>query len=293
MKLDLHIHTNCSDGSDDWKTVLQKAEELKLEVISITDHNNVDAYFQMQNPEKYFSGKIIPGIEPECFYMGRCIELLGYGINAIKMHEFLDGLYMSIDERLQKQFEKFHATLVRGGIQFSPDVLKTWDKARHYYGCGHLHADLKKYPENRKHIKDEESWNNATQFYRNHLCNQSSPFYVDESDFFPSAATVYKLIKQAGGLVFIPHPLAYGKDSITILENLIKDFQIDGVECFYNSHTPEQVDFLLNFCKKHNILVSAGSDYHGSSRPHVKLGVEDKRFKELLKWTKKQLSQNQ
>jgi len=287
MKLDLHIHTNCSDGTDDWKTILQEAEKLKLEVISITDHNNVDVYFQMQNPEKYYSGKIISGIEPECFYMGRCIELIGYGIDVEKMHKSLKGIYKSRDEINKFHAETCYKSLVNNGIKLTPNIIDSWDKNLHYYAIGHLHKDMKRYPENKKIISDDESWNKAVQCYRNYIGNPSSPFYVDESDFYPTADTIYKLIKLAGGLVFIAHPFTYGKDSITILESLVSEFQIDGIECFYNTFTPEQTEFLLDFCKKHNLLVSAGSDYHGSSRPHVKLGVEDRRFRELLKWIKK------
>ena len=287
MKLDLHMHTNCSDGSDDWKTLLQRAEALGLEYISITDHNNCDVYFQIENPKQYFSGKIIPGIEPECFYFGRCIELLGYGIDYKTMRDSLEGLYMSADERSQRQFERLHATLTKGGVRLSQDVLTTWDKEKHYYSGSHLHEDLKKYPENRKFIPDDESWGNGIQFYRNYASNRQSQFYIDESDYYPPTALMYKLIKLAGGLVFIPHPFVYGEDSIPILEQLIQDFQIDGIECFYNSHTPEQTEFLLGFCKKHNLLVSAGSDYHGPQRPHVKLGwVTDPRFAELMPWVR-------
>ena len=284
MKLDLHIHTNCSDGSDSWITILQKAEKLELDYISITDHNNCDVYFQMKNPEKYFSGKIVPGIEPECFYMGRCIELLGYGIDVGKMRDSLEGLYMSSEERGQGQLVKLYAALIKGGVKLSPNVLTTWDKEKHYYAGCHLLEDLKKYPENRKFIPDDESWNNGIQFYRNYACNAKSPFYIDESDLYPSATTIYNLIKRASGLVFIPHVFAYGDDSIRVLESLMKDFKIDGIECFYNSFTPEQTEYLLNFCKKHNLLVSAGSDYHGVQRPHIKLGVEDVRLKELTGW---------
>lgn len=284
MKLDLHMHTNCSDGSDDWKEILQKAERLGLQYLSITDHNNCDVYLQIENPQAYFSGKIIPGIEPECFYFGRCIELLGYGINTKKMHALLEGLYMSGEERAKRQFARFHANLVKGGVKFSPDVLMTWDRTKHYYAGCHLHADLIKYPENKKLISNEEAWSNSIQFYRIYASNSKSPFYIDESEHYPSAATAYKLIKQAGGLVFAPHVFLYGEDSVPILESLLKEFRIDGIECFYNSYTLEQTNFLLDFCKKHNLLVSAGSDYHGPQRPHVKLGMEEERFGELMPW---------
>jgi len=287
MKLDLHIHTNCSDGSDDWETILQKAEQLGLEVISITDHNNVDVYFQMQDPEKYFSGKIIKGIEPECIYRGRLIELLGYGIDVEKMRTLLAGLYLPIDDVYRLLLKNVHEICTQGGMRFSADVLNTWDKKKCYYPVHHLHADIKKNPENRKIITDDESWNNGVQFYRNYISNPESRFYVDETSFYPSAENIYHLIKQAEGKVFIPHPFAHGNDSISVVENLLKDFQIDGIECFYNSHTKEQTDFLLNFCKKHKLLVCAGSDYHGSPRPHVKLGVENARLRNLTKWLRK------
>jgi hypothetical protein len=308
MKIDLHMHTNCSDGTDDWKTVLQKCEELGLKTISITDHNNVDAYFQIKNPEKYFSGKIIRGIEPACMYMGRCIELLGYGIDVNKMRELLEGIYMPRTEINKIQYERFYKKLVQGGVKFDEGVFENWDREKYYYGGCYLLSEIKKHPENKKIITDEDSWNNSIQFYRNHGAKKSSPFYVNEEDLLPSASTIYNFIKQAGGLVFIAHPLLYGEDSVPILESLVKEFQIDGVECFYgnsakaesgdglslmpnsakrycSSHTPEQTQYLLDFCTKHNLLVSGGSDYHGHSRPHVKLGVADERAEGLVKWT--------
>jgi len=287
MKLDLHMHSNCSDGSDDWKTILQKAEEAGLECISITDHNNCDVYFQLEDPKKYFSGKIITGIEPECFYKGHCIEILGYGFDVRKMRDLLDGLYKTHEEISTRQLYAFHETLAKGGVRFSPDVLTTWDREKHYYAGCHLHADLIKYPQNKKILTSEEAWNNSIQFYRIYAANIKSPFYIDESNDKPPASTMYNLIKQAGGLVFIPHAFLYGEDSIELLESLMKDFEIDGIECFYTVHTPEQTQFLLDFCKKHNLLVSAGSDYHGPQRPLMKLGMQDARFKDLMPWIDK------
>lgn len=286
MKIDLHIHTNCSDGTDDWKTVLRKAEEAGVEYLSITDHNNADVYFQITEPEKYFSGKLIKGIEPECIYGGRCIELLGYDIDVDKTKQLLKGVYLTHEQREKLRFKRAHDVLRDNGVVMSPDVLETWDIKKHYYSGLHLHADLKKYPENRKIITDDVGWNNGIQFYRIYMGNKNCPFYVDESDCYPSAQQIYKIIRQAGGKVFIPHIFLYGEDSIPFLEGLMKEFKIDGIECFYNSFTPEQTQFLLDYCKKHNLLVSAGSDYHGSSRPHIKIGVSDARLENLTGWLK-------
>ena len=93
--VDLHIHTTCSDGTDEPVEILKKAEALGLTHISITDHCVVDAYFKIEDAKKYYSGKIIKGTELECVWRGRLVELLGYGIDIVKMKEVLDGVYPS------------------------------------------------------------------------------------------------------------------------------------------------------------------------------------------------------
>ena len=73
--IDLHIHTNNSDGTDTVEELLKKAEALNLEYISITDHDNCNGYDKLKriNISNIFSGKIIPGIEIKCTYQKRTI----------------------------------------------------------------------------------------------------------------------------------------------------------------------------------------------------------------------------
>ena len=93
--IDLHIHTNNSDGSDSVIEVLKKAEKLGLKTISITDHDTCRAYEELENIDvkKYYSGDIIKGVELRCFYNRRIIELLGYNINTKEMQKWLDDFY--------------------------------------------------------------------------------------------------------------------------------------------------------------------------------------------------------
>ena len=82
--IDLHMHTKYSDGSDSVEEILKKAENKKIEVISITDHDSVNAYYELdENPKlkELYSGKIITGIEMMSSYRGVSIEVLGYGID--------------------------------------------------------------------------------------------------------------------------------------------------------------------------------------------------------------------
>ena len=266
--IDLHMHSKYSDGSDDWVELLQKAEAAGLTHISITDHKNCDIYSNIvwADVPKYYSGKIILGIEPECFFHGRVMELLGYGFDLEKMNELLNGLYLPDEQVFTRQMKMFHANLVRGGVKFSPDVLQTWDRSVHYYPSCHLLADLKKYPQNKNIISDQESWDNSIQFFRNWSSDMKSPFYVDESEFYPSLETMLNIIKQAGGKVFLPHVFIYGEASLPMLNEIVEKYDIDGIECYYPSYTEEQTKFLLDFCKRHDLLISAGSDYHGCNR---------------------------
>ena len=73
--IDLHIHTSYSDGTDSLIELLEKAEKNKLEYISITDHDNCRVYDELRKIEgsKYYTGKIIPGVEIKCGYKGRLI----------------------------------------------------------------------------------------------------------------------------------------------------------------------------------------------------------------------------
>ena len=93
--IDLHLHTNYSDGADSLVEILKKSEELKLEYISITDHDNCNAYEELSkiDVKKYYTGRIIPGIEIKCGYKGRLIELLGYNIDTKIINNFMKQYY--------------------------------------------------------------------------------------------------------------------------------------------------------------------------------------------------------
>jgi len=122
--IDLHMHTKYSDGTDSVIEILQKAEAAGLELISITDHDDVSAYFELQNIDvkKYFSGEIIAGTELKTFYDGFILEILGYGINPQRIHnsEHIKSrpLLVKQKERLEQQKELGK----RLGLKFDEDI---------------------------------------------------------------------------------------------------------------------------------------------------------------------------
>ena len=95
--LDLHMHTKYSDGTDDVVTILQKAEKMNLKCIAITDHNNCNSYEELENMDikKYYSGKIIAGIELNTKILNIPIEILGYGVDPKIMNELASKVYLT------------------------------------------------------------------------------------------------------------------------------------------------------------------------------------------------------
>lgn len=97
-RVDLHIHTNFSDGTKTPKEVLMEAEQLKLHRISITDHESVQAYQEIKENRELFSGLIVPGIELKTICQGREIELLGYGISIVDIGKNLSSIYQTKED---------------------------------------------------------------------------------------------------------------------------------------------------------------------------------------------------
>ena len=93
------------------------------------------------------------------------------------------------------------------------------------------------------------------------MSNPKTLFFVDTNDIIPDFEQVSNLVKNAGGLVFIPHIYEYRENSEKILSNILKNYKIDGIECFYTTFTKEQNEYLLKLCKQNNYYISGGSDY--------------------------------
>jgi len=94
--IDLHIHTNNSDGTENVIEVLKRAEEQNLSYISITDHESVNGHYELReiNIKDYYSGKVIPGVELKNYYKDRVIDILAYNLDIDKsIIAFFDILY--------------------------------------------------------------------------------------------------------------------------------------------------------------------------------------------------------
>ena len=269
--LDLHIHSSCSDGSDSPNEILQKSERMGLIAVSITDHDNCDAYNGLD--VGLFSGKIITGIEMQAYFKGISIELLGYGFDLEKMREALKGLYLPFDDVNKAELERLYEKCLENGMRFKPGTLENYEKDKYFYATEYLHNEMRKFAENKPLVADEESWAREDIFFKRHTSNSASPFYIDEADLIPSAENVVDIIHKCGGRCFVPHIYQYEEKSDMVLHELVNGYAIDGIECYYPTFTQDQTGRLLGFCKQKGLLVSGGSDYHGNKRK-TRLGID-------------------
>lgn len=271
--IDLHMHSKYSpDGSEEIIDMLKTGEGLGLKYMAITDHNSCLAYNDLKRPEvrDAYSGKIIPGVELNTKVLGIPIEVLGYNINPEKMQELIDEVYLSNEERNKFEVKRLYEICMENDIKLPDNFVENYDGT--FYGSKYLHTYITQNEENKKYIS-EASWNDSNIFYREYMSNPDTLFFVDVNDVLPGFEKVAEIVKQAGGLLFLPHIFEYRENSKRILEYILENYEFDGIECYYRNFTNEQTEYLLDVCKEHNLYVSGGSDFHGKGKPHIKMGT--------------------
>ena len=285
--IDLHIHTTYSDGDKSVEEILKMCEDKKLEYISITDHNTCKQYNDkaLKN-NKIFSGKIIKGTELNAVFQDKNIEVLGYDINPNIINEWCQGYYS--EEKLEEQQEICYRRLLdicdKQGLKYNESqIIKP--KATRYVEIS-IYEELMKHKENYKILG--EFTESLGVFFRKGLANSESIYFVNRIEFRPKYKEVFDIIHKSGGKAFLAHPFEYKfKDTIEFINDLRKEKELDGIECFHPSANQEQRNILARYAKNNNLYISGGSDYHGSSKPDIEIGVgrgDLSISKEILNW---------
>lgn len=271
--IDLHIHTTHSDGTFSVIELLKEAQRKNLDIISITDHDSVEAYNELNNIniQEYYNGRIIIGCEFKCVFTEYKIpvEILGYGFDLNKVECFFK-------EHSNSKIQcKYLAELKRVGKEIGlifDESLKINEEKREY-ASAIFEKEILKYEQNIKVLKDNNIYID-TNFYRDAQSNPKSIFYIDETKDYLSPKDIIDLIHSAGGKAFLAHPCIYKIDNIlNVIEDFVKKYEIDGLECYYSLFNNEETENLLEICKRYNLYVSGGTDFHGENKPDIELGI--------------------
>lgn len=253
--IDLHIHSNHSDGTDSVLEILKKAHALNLSAISITDHDTLEAYNELENisVSNYYSGQVIPGAEIKTTFRDIPIELLAYNfdINQFKLCKCVNPLRkQQIQNSYLQNFIKIGKSL---GIK-SKDNIKINDN-KHFAAITY-YREICKYPENYEIIPNLLN-DLPENFYRNTSCNKNSPFYIDETSDNISINSIISDVHKCNGKVFLAHPFEYKLDNLkTFLHDFLADIDIDGIECIYSRFSQQQTLYLISLCRKYKKLIS-------------------------------------
>lgn len=271
--IDLHTHTNYSDGTWKVETLLKHAEDLGVSILAITDHDNVKVhkYLQEHDYSNIFSRRIVPGGEFNAVFNNAKIELLGYNFDVEAMDKWCNIIYKDTNKKpdLNKEFELLMNACHKSGVKV--DNIK-YDPSMGW-PIDYIYDSLKKYEENKK-LFTEKEWNDIDHFFRCCTCNTDFLLYIDFSYQIPDAKEVATAIRKMGGKVFLAHLFTYPlRDYISYLDKLRENNIIDGIEVYYSNFTDEEITFLEEYCKKYNLYMSGGTDCHGDKKPDRKVGI--------------------
>ena len=245
IKADLHTHTNYSDGSLTPVQLIDLSYESGINIISITDHDNVNALKHAIKRGKEKGVQVIPGVELSADLNEREVHILGYFIDYTnqKFLHFLLELRKNRIIRIKKIIEKLNEL----GCNINYNSFKGSTSSEITIGRPHIAMKL---------YKDGFVSSYFDAFVK--YLADDKPAYVKKPN--PDVKEVIKLISELGGLSFIAHP---GK---TLREDIMKDLilnGIDGIETIHPSHSEEDTEFFNSIASENFLLTSGGSDFHG------------------------------
>ncbi|MBQ8239113.1 MAG: PHP domain-containing protein [Oscillospiraceae bacterium] len=259
MKADLHIHTTASDGSDTAAQVLAKAAARGVGILAITDHDTIDGAVSVTDVPAGL--RFIRGIEFSCAFPGGKCHILGYGYDPGDP-VFLAALEEGRRLRQEKTQKRIAFLAERFGILLTEEEA-AWLRRQKSPGKPHLGNILVK----RGLAPDRDT---AIRDYINPCRGGAGRI---------GAETAIRSILHAGGIPVWAHPLGgEGERRLTPAEfnarlAILMEYGIRGLECCYSRYDRPDTAFLLQQAAQHGLLVSGGSDYHGSNKVGIELGM--------------------
>lgn len=207
--VDMHTHTTYSDGTYTPEELLKEAQRKGLTVISIADHNTVNAYDDLKNGDirSNFKGMIIPGVEITTSYHGETIEVLGYGFDLAMMQDLLKENVLTFEQKQIKECDLIKKTYQKKGIIFDEKNINFNPKKESSREAFLL--EIKRHRANDCFFLENSSKQTVSLFTRNEVYNPKSPLYVDETSMFPSLEQTIAMIHKSGGYAFLAHTFAY------------------------------------------------------------------------------------
>lgn len=272
--IDLHLHSNCSDGSLEPAQIIDEAYNNNIKIISITDHDTIDAYSEELFAYAKTKGiSLIPGVEISTKYQNTGFHVLGYNID-LNNHELKNKLAKLKNAR-QDYLKNVCIKLSNLGYQVDYEALKQIDIVTK----GHIARSIVANKANKQLLLT--TFNHLPTFgeFIETIMNEGCKAYVKKASINPIVAS--QLIKQAGGIVILAHPVCYKyEDNIDddTIKQLVKEMEADGIEAIYlyidcNNNKINEINKWCKFAYENDLLVTIGSDFHHLDNIHPTIGL--------------------
>jgi len=264
VNIDLHIHTSASDGTFSAAEVLKLAEAQGLGAIAITDHDTLEGArtaLQIGIPPglEFLTGVEISATPPAAFAISGSFHILGYAIDL--SHSELNQTLIRLQNARRRRNPAILEKLRSLNIHIT---LEEVEKAASGDQVGRPHIA--------RVLVDRHCADSIDDAFDRYL-GRGKPAYVDK--FRIGCSEAITLIRRAGGLPVLAHPILLNLTDDRVMENLIihlKSMGLGGLEIYYPEHTETQAAFYACLARRHHLLMTGGTDFHGALKPEIRLG---------------------
>ena len=257
-QVDLHVHSNKSDGTFTPTQLVDYALQKGLSAFALTDHDTTEGLDEALSYAEDKPVEVIPGIEFSTEYEKKDVHVVGLYIRYDEP-VFQSHLQAFVNSRVNRNI-KMCANLQNAGIDITFEKLCDENP-----GAVITRAHYAAYLFNHGYVADR-----AEAFAK--YVGDDCPYYVPREKVTPSQAV--NLILQAGGVPILAHPPLYHmeKERLDSLVGQLKEDGLMGIESIYSSYSAQEERDMFRLAKKYNLLPSGGSDFHGENKPGLDLG---------------------
>jgi len=254
--IDLHSHTNESDGSSSPAQLVAEAARIGLEALSITDHDTLAGYDAAAPAAAAAGIELVCGIELSTKLNGHSVHLLGYFLDGRDIAAFRAWL-LEMQASRRERNERLAARLEELGIHVT--LAEAESRGRGMTGRPHF-----------AQIMVEKGYvPNIRQAFDDYL-DESAKGYVHRKE--PQFGESVERIRDAGGIASLAHPVRVREDVEAILPKLC-GMGLNALEVYHSDHTPAETAMFQALARRYGLAETGGSDYHGLVKPNVYLGT--------------------
>lgn len=259
MRIDLHSHSSCSDGTDTPTALLRRAARLNIDVLALTDHDTAVGWGEAAAEAQRVGIEFVRGIEISTVYRRHSVHLLGYGVDP-DQPELRDTLHRTREGRSDR-LAVMLARLADLGMPLAEDDVRRAQGAAPALGRPHVADALIEagYVVDRQEAFDR-------------FLGDDGPAYV--ARWSPQLADAIHLVHRAGGVAIIAHPWGRGSKDVLTLPTLteLAALGLDGWEVDHHDHDESERAALGEHADRLHVLATGSSDYHGLGKYNHELG---------------------